>query len=140
MQSKAIKLIAPCGMNCRLCVAYQREKNRCPGCRETSINNPKTRFWCKIKRCRKLARGKRWCYQCGEFPCEALRHLDKRYRTKYHMSMTENLQNIKRLGVKKFVENEKARWACAQCGGMVCVHKGCCIACAKIQQQSVEGL
>lgn len=25
-------LIAPCGMNCQLCYAFQREKNKCPGC------------------------------------------------------------------------------------------------------------
>ena len=27
-----VKLIAPCGMNCRLCWGYVREKNSCPGC------------------------------------------------------------------------------------------------------------
>ena len=26
-------LIAPCGMNCRLCLGYQREKKHCEGCR-----------------------------------------------------------------------------------------------------------
>ena len=26
-------LVAPCGMNCRLCHAYQREMNHCNGCR-----------------------------------------------------------------------------------------------------------
>ena len=31
-------LIAPCGMNCNICMAYLREKNKCPGCREIDIN------------------------------------------------------------------------------------------------------
>jgi len=25
------EFIAPCGMNCRLCMAYQRDKNQCKG-------------------------------------------------------------------------------------------------------------
>jgi len=25
-------LIAPCGMNCGICLAYLREKKKCPGC------------------------------------------------------------------------------------------------------------
>lgn len=29
-------LIAPCGMNCGTCIAYLRDKNKCPGCRITS--------------------------------------------------------------------------------------------------------
>ncbi|MDD5456566.1 MAG: hypothetical protein PHV30_05985 [Candidatus Margulisbacteria bacterium] len=28
-------LIAPCGMNCAICLGYLREKNKCPGCSET---------------------------------------------------------------------------------------------------------
>ena len=34
VQTAAMKttLIAPCGMNCRLCLAYIRDKKACPGC------------------------------------------------------------------------------------------------------------
>jgi uncharacterized radical SAM superfamily Fe-S cluster-containing enzyme len=32
-----ISLIAPCGMNCSICSAYLREKNKCPGCRLMNI-------------------------------------------------------------------------------------------------------
>jgi len=45
------------------------------------------------------------------------------------MSMIENLERIKKLGIKKFVAEEKSRWACSECGGVVCVHKGYCLAC-----------
>jgi hypothetical protein len=30
-------LIAPCGMNCGVCMAYLREKNKCPGCRLINV-------------------------------------------------------------------------------------------------------
>jgi len=45
--------------------------------------------------------------------------------------MIENLENIKRLGIKEFLKNEKIRWTCPKCGGIIYVHKGYCIDCRK---------
>jgi hypothetical protein len=39
------------------------------------------------------------------------------------MSMVENLDNIERLGIKAFIKNEKTRWACPECGGIICIHR-----------------
>lgn len=125
-----ILLIAPCGMNCNICMAYLREKNKCPGCRGADIHKPITRLECKIKNCDTVKRNKsKLCFECDEFPCNNLRHLDKRYRTKYKMSMIENLEIIKQLGMRTFLMNEKSRWTCAECGGTICVHKGYCYNC-----------
>jgi len=65
-----------------------------------------------------------------------LKHLDKRYRTKYYMSMIENLESIEKIGVKKFVLNEKKRWKCPGCNGVICVHKGKCLKCGKLLNYS----
>ena len=44
------------------------------------------------KEVRTAGEGKvQYCYECAEFPCRSLKHLDKRYRTNYRMSMIENL-------------------------------------------------
>ena len=127
-----ISLIAPCGMNCAICMAYLREKNKCPGCRGNDIDKPVTRTECRIKTCGTFKNGNsRYCYECETFPCDNLKHLDKRYRTKYSMSMIENLNNIKKSGIRRFVRSEKERWACAECGRTICVHKGCCHRCGK---------
>jgi hypothetical protein len=106
------KLIAPCGMNCSLCVAYLREKNKCPGCKVVDTNKPITRLRCKIKNCEvaKENHWKRCSSKCGVFPCDKLQHLDKRYRTKYGMSMIDNLNNIEKEGIKGFIEMEKKKW------------------------------
>ena len=126
------ELIAPCGMNCGICMAYLREKNKCPGCRTIDINQPVTRAKCRIKNCATFQNEKaKYCFECNEFPCDRLKHLDKRYRTRYGMSMIENLGNIKELGIRRFVRNEKVRWACSACGGTICVHKGHCYICGK---------
>ena len=123
-------LIAPCGMNCRLCQAYMREKSACPGCRGDDNLKTKTRVECRIKNCARLAEsGANYCFQCDRFPCEWLNNLDKRYRTKYRMSMIDNLNAIKKYGIRRFIQNEKKRWACPSCGEIICVHKPHCSYC-----------
>jgi hypothetical protein len=123
-------LIAPCGINCRICVAYLRDRNKCPGCRESDAKKPITRVKCKIKTCENFIKNK-YCSECKKFPCVNIKHLDKRYSTKYHMSVVENLENIKKLGVDEFLKNEKTKWKCAGCGGIICAHKGVCFNCGK---------
>ena len=117
-------LIAPCGMNCSLCMAYLRDKNRCPGCRNIgNENEPKTRTQCIIKNCDQLKKNNRkFCSdKCEKFPCKRLKNLDKRYKNKYDMSMIENLESIKKLGIRKFIEKEKKRWI--KGGKIFCVHR-----------------
>ncbi len=125
-------IIATCGMNCGICHAYLREKNKCPGCRLFSAKEPVSIARCKIRNCEIIQKGKvKYCFECDKFPCKNLKQLDKRYRTKYNMSQIENLEYIKKNGIRKFVSNEKIRWACSKCGGTICVHKGYCYSCGK---------
>jgi Protein of unknown function (DUF3795) len=123
-------LIAPCGMNCRLCIAYTRDKNACPGCRGDDSVKPKTRVICLIKNCEEITRGNvRYCFSCDRFPCDRLNHLDARYRTNYGMSMIDNLVHIKKFGIRHFIKNEKNRWTCPECSQLLCVHKKQCLSC-----------
>jgi hypothetical protein len=127
-----ISLIAPCGMNCGICMAYLRGKKKCPGCRGSNETKSFSCANCKIKNCNELNKNNlKFCFKCKKFPCERIKHLDKRYRTKYNMSMIENLENIKKIGVREFIKNEKIRWACSKCGGTICVHRGYCYKCGK---------
>ena len=127
-------LIAPCGINCRVCRAYLREKNPCHGCRSKQADKPKTRSMCKIKLC-VLRQQYRFCFECASFPCDRLRHLDERYRTKYHCSVVENLSCIKSVGIQRFLRQEKNRWRC-QCGGIISVHSYKCSSCGKDRGES----
>lgn len=125
-------LIAPCGLNCSICIAYLRKKNKCPGCRGDDAGKPVTRVLCKIKTCVNSQKSNpRFCFRCKEFPCKIIENLDKRYRTRYNMSVIENLNFIKESGIKKFLANEKAKWTCS-CGGTICVHKRWCFSCGKL--------
>lgn len=129
------KLIAPCGMNCSLCVSYLTMKNDlnkqgfkkryCAGCLPRGKNCTFMKNHCTL-----LPKGLiRFCFECAKFPCKRLIALDKRYSTKYHMSMIKNLEFIRTHGMKSFLEKEEAKWRCAECGEMICCHNGLCLNC-----------
>ena len=129
------KLIAPCGMNCALCVNYLAlkydlrakgfSKSYCPGCLPRGKN-------CVFLKghCDQLGEGLvRFCFECEKFPCSRLKALDKRYRSRYHMSMLENLEFIRKQGINVFLEKETNKWQCPHCGDSICCHNGLCINC-----------
>ncbi len=128
-------LIAPCGMDCSLCIAYQFRKNDlnkhsfhrkyCPGCIPRGENCTHMADACSL-----LGEGKlRFCYKCSAYPCKRLKSLDKRYRTKYHMSMIANLDYIKANGIEEFLRDQEEKWKCADCGERLCCHNGLCMNC-----------
>jgi len=132
------ELIAPCGANCIICMAYLRKKNHCPGCRFDDQNKAKSCVQCRIKNCLELNRNKlKFCYECTNYPCEKIKHLDKRYRINYSYSMIESLEYLKEYGIKQHIKNEKRKWICKECGGVICVHRGFCIECGKIWYQNI---
>lgn len=123
-------LIAPCGMNCGLCLGYQRSKNRCAGCNSEDINKARYCISCSIKNCALLANSNsKFCFACEKYPCRRMRNLDKRYRTKYGMSMIANLITIKEIGIRKFIQMENEKWTCPKCGSTICVHRANCLIC-----------
>jgi hypothetical protein len=128
-------LIAPCGMNCSLCIAYQFmkmdinkqgfHKKYCPGCIPRGENCIHMGDQCEL-----LGKGSvRFCFECEALPCKRLKSLDKRYRTKYHMSMIENLLAVNEHGMQKFLEMEEEKWRCPECEGVICCHNGLCLNC-----------
>ena len=111
------RLIAPCGMNCGVCVSYLAmkyelkkqgfAKTYCAGCLPRGKNCAFMKKTCDL-----LGKGLvRFCYECGDFPCRRLKALDKRYRTKYHMSMIENLEFIREHGIERFLRTGRGEMA-----------------------------
>ena len=123
-------LIAPCGMNCRLCQRHKRDEKACSGCRGEDSFKMKSCITCRIKTCEKIVEGNaKYCFSCENFPCPRLKNLDKRYRSKYGMSMIDNLKAIKSFGIIHFVRAEKQKWTCPECSEMLCVHNPQCLSC-----------
>ena len=74
---------------------------------------------CRLRLCTK--RTGKVCCHCPEFPCDRLRHRDMRYRTKYGKSQIENLEYIRKNGIRKFIERKRKRWISPR--GIFCVHE-----------------
>ena len=135
LKSSAEDLVAPCGMYCAVCSGYlalQHDvKNKgvhipyCPGC------GPREKRCAFLKkRCTRLLHHTvEFCYECSDFPCEHLEHLDTRYRTLFKTSFIENLQHIQKKGMRSFLDEQEKKWRCPTCGGLLCCHNGLCFHC-----------
>ena len=128
-------LISPCGMNCAICSAYLAYTHDikskgikmpyCKGCR------PRNKLCSFLKkRCDKLIQNSiTYCFECDDFPCRNLTHIDERYKQLYRMSMIENLILIRDRGIKSLLETEDRKWKCPECDAVISCHNGICYSC-----------
>jgi hypothetical protein len=124
--------IAPCAINCGTCRAYLREKNKCPGCMSSSGPALNSCLRCPIRNCESLKKTtSKFCSECISFPCQRIKHIDKRYRTKYKTGLIENLRTINASGIEDYLRKEASRWTCSGCGSVLSVHSGNCLKCGK---------
>jgi hypothetical protein len=131
----SLDLIAPCGMNCALCASYLAWVNNvkskgvkmpyCTGCR---ARNKQCAF--VKKSCSRLLKGEvDFCFECTDFPCDSVKTLDSRYKSRYKMSMIDNSRFIKKHGMQKFLKEQEKSWKCPNCGEFIRCHNGLCFNC-----------
>ncbi len=123
-----IEQIAPCGITCAACRAHLRQRKPCPGCRFDGPGKPAHCQNCKIEACT-AAQGIQFCFACPTFPCDWIKHIDKRYRLRYHLSLEDQLIHLKAVGPARYLSEETARWTCPDCGGVICLHDQFCSEC-----------
>lgn len=75
---------------------------------------------CQMKFCTR--RTGDFCFECDSFPCNSLKHLDRRYRTRYTLSPIANLEFIRDNGLDAFLQHQRERWQVE--GGLICMHDG----------------
>ena len=132
MRELSEKLIAPCGMNCRICISFfgytmngKKRKIQCVGCKPSGKSCAHLKKFCK-----KLLKNEiEYCYECNDFPCKQLQKLDKKYRERYDMSMIDNLRMIKKQAMDAFLKEQEKKYKCPECGEVICVHNGKCYSC-----------
>jgi hypothetical protein len=136
------ELVAPCGTTCGVCMRHlylstkadsaQKEgKPLCIGCR------PRKKVCALLKKnCEWLRKEKiQFCFECPTFPCARLETLNKRYTTRYNTSLIDNLLQIRREGLEKFLETEAEKHKCLVCGGTVSIHNNKCYNCGAIRRE-----
>lgn len=121
-------LFAPCGINCMVCSRHCGQETPCAGCLGSDLGKAELCRKCKIKNCVK-ERGLAYCYECPDYPCKLINLLEKSYQVRYHASLMENSDYVRRYGVEQFLETQKARYTCPHCGGIVSIHDRACTEC-----------
>ena len=130
------ELIAPCGLDCRLCQRYGRSKNPCPGCRGDDSQKLPSCMSCEIKNCPLVKSGQvSFCSECHMYPCTLVKNLDKRYRNSYGLSVIDNLDRIRNVGLAQFVNEQERNWSCKGCGELLCMHKPACGNCGRVWRE-----
>jgi hypothetical protein len=132
------QLIAPCGLDCSTCSRYlaclnalpkkQGSIPHCSGCRPRNKQCAFLKGHCELLRKNKV----KFCFQCRDYPCARLRHLDERYRRNFGTSPIANLEEIRFKGIETFMRNQQNRYGCAACGAKVSVHDKKCYGCERM--------
>ena len=100
----------------------------CEGCRKLNRQCAFIKKQCEDNK--KILKGDiDFCFECNCFPCDKLKKLDKRYQSKYNMSMIENLNEINAIGVENFITNQNKKHKCHECGDLKSIHNKKCYNC-----------
>ena len=98
-------LIAPCGLYCGECEAFQDE--RCGGCISRKGLCLKYTRICKIYSCCIDEKGIRFCGECEDFPCEKFANFF--VTPVWYSEVVSNLKTIKNEGVGEFLKEQVNR-------------------------------
>ncbi|MFC1694336.1 DUF3795 domain-containing protein [Candidatus Latescibacterota bacterium] len=132
----SVELIAPCGMNCAICSRHlsyinDLKRSQCIGCRPR--NKRCTYLFGKCTGINRASKGNAtFCFECNQYPCIQINRIDNRYRKNYGMSMKDNLEYIKKMGIDKFIKEQYKKYRCSTCGGLISIHNKKCFKCDKI--------
>ena len=132
------KVVGICGLYCGTCPVFLavRENDaeelkkisksrslpikevRCDGCLSDRVFEPCIDCHHSFRQC---ANEKKvtWCYECTDFPCQRLKEFKDIHVVNgvhHHKKVIENLQNIKKNGIERFVEEQEKKGKCPQCG------------------------
>lgn len=109
-----------CGIYCGSCKAeIESEKAtnpaqlKCLGCKSRKVADHCLK--CTIKACA-LQKKVEQCCDCKEYPCEQLKAFHHNGRD-YRLVAAQNLETIRKDGVKKWLAAQQTRWTCPKCKG-----------------------
>ncbi|MBU1340804.1 MAG: DUF3795 domain-containing protein [Proteobacteria bacterium] len=132
------ELIAPCGMNCAICSRYlaylnNLKRSQCVGCRPGDKRCSYLFKKCSgINNTLKGIATANFCFECDQFPCKQINRMDDRYRNNYRMSVKDNLEDIKKNGIGKFIQEHYRKYCCSECGELISIHNRKCFKCDTI--------
>lgn len=153
MTSNNTNLVGVCGLYCGACGIYRATQDnaeekleefarglsaktgkeftvddvRCDGC----LVNGRLDLWCRncqIRVCEKLQSGNIRCSDCDEFPCTRLTDF-RDDGMNHHSEITDNLEQLQKMGIEAWTEYEENRWTCAECKTTLSWYDSVCPGC-----------
>ena len=106
---KKYETIAACGIDCGLCPRfYTKGDSVCPGC--GGLNFKEKHPSCGILTCCVIKNGFETCAECIDFPCSRFK-IESAGSDSFvtHSKMISNLEEIKVVGIEKFVEKQNEK-------------------------------
>lgn len=83
---------------------------------------------CKIKDCVK-SKVLSYCFECAEYTCKLIKSLEKSYNKWYQASLIENSRFVQEQSLEHFMEQQKIKYTCSECGGIISIHDRECSEC-----------
>lgn len=132
MEKKDLRYDTYCGLNCGACPVgianelgrgdildgfagnwnIEREKLECSGCKGDVVAGFCVN--CEMRLCAR-EKGIEFCYQCSNYPCREITDF-RNDDAVHHSAVFSNLAKIREMGLDAWLESEKERWACPECG------------------------
>lgn len=126
-ESIEAEFLAPCGVNCFVCYKHHAKRKPCSGCITGSGDRAAHCQTCAIRECCNK-RGIKRCSGCPEFPCAENKRMERNYK-KYGISLIDNLERARTEIPAAFMAQERVKWLCGSCGGVVTQHGRTCSEC-----------
>jgi len=134
MNGQAFPDLAPCGVWCGACPSYQKT---CRGCASNDHDQGRRSKWgCKIRVCCYEKEKLNYCMECPQFPCmihnkklTQTHQEDPRFR--YRHEIPQNFRMLEKLGAEKYIEYQRKKFSCPDCGGLVYWYHYTCSECGK---------
>jgi len=120
---------APCGLYCGACGTVLADKEGsyeelakkwgmkpedlvCHGCKSETVA-----VFCQKCTFRDCVVSKKieYCFQCDDFPCKDLVNF-RNDQAAHHSVVLHNLNRMKEVGIEQWLEEQRSRWSCTQCG------------------------
>ena len=126
--------LAPCGVFCGACPSLNKS---CFGCAsQNKEQERKTKWVCKIRVCCYEEKGLSFCVECPDFPCtifdkKLLQTHQQDPRYKYRHEIPELFLQQYNPDFAIFLENQRQRWTCPECGGVIYFYHYKCGTCGK---------
>lgn len=107
-----------CGLYCGTCPSYPDD---CHGCYSDKVRSNCVECMPGFRTCTK-ERGIRYCFECTDFPCQRVLDFSKMHIVNgicHHENIINDLNEMKKIGVKAWVDKQTAENTCPKCGELM---------------------